>query len=110
MIASSGFPSRSSSASSSGSPSVTSSRCPSGSAQVSRFRVDYAYVERNISIEVDGSATRSTKAELQRDRRRQNAIVLEQQLVLRFTWDDVTKDRTTWSRVVRRALGAGGGS
>jgi very-short-patch-repair endonuclease len=79
---------------------------------VSRFRVDYAYVELNIVIEVDGSATRSTKAQLQRDRRRQNEIVLEQHLIVRFTWDDVTKDGPYVVETIRRAIDAraGGGS
>ncbi len=78
---------------------------------VSRFRVDYAYLDQNIFIEVDGSATRSTKAALQRDRRRQNEIALELVLILRFTWDDVTRDIPYVVATIRRALdGAGGGS
>lgn len=78
---------------------------------VARYRVDYAYEAQHLVIEVDGSATRSTKAQLQKDRRRQNAIVLERQTVLRFTWDDVTKDAPYVVETIGRALdGAGGGS
>jgi very-short-patch-repair endonuclease len=76
-----------------------------------RYRVDYAYATQNIVIEVDGSATRSTKTQLQRDRRRQNDIVLDGLVVLRFTWDDVSKDVPYVVATIRRALdGAGGGS
>ena len=86
-------------------------RMPIRQKRVRRFRVDYAYVELDIVIEVDGSATRSTKAELQRDRRRQNEISLDKLLILRFTWDDVTKDADYVVATIMRALdGAGGGS
>lgn len=76
---------------------------------IRRFRVDYAYVDLNIIIEVDGSATRSTKRDLQRDRRRQNEIALEELLILRFTWDDVTTDEQYVIETVRRALRTRGG-
>jgi very-short-patch-repair endonuclease len=84
---------------------------PERQRQIRKYRVDYLYEGERIAIEVDGSATRSTKAELQRDRRRQNEIVLQQLVILRFTWDDVTKDAAYVVAVIKRALdGAGGGS
>ena len=75
-----------------------------------RYRVDYAYLDQRIAIEVDGRATHCNKRDVQRDRRRQNDIVLDGFLVLRFTWDDVTKDRDYVVATIKRALGAGGGS
>jgi very-short-patch-repair endonuclease/predicted transcriptional regulator of viral defense system len=76
-----------------------------------RYRVDYAYPDQRIAVEVDGRATHSGKQDVQRDRRRQNDIVLDGFLVLRFTWDDVTKDPDYVVATIRRALdGAGGGS
>jgi hypothetical protein len=59
-------------------------------------RVDAAYVERRIAIELDGYSTHSEPAAFQRDRTRQNELIRLGWSVLRFTWADVTHrgDRT----------------
>jgi len=57
----------------------------------SRF-IDFAYPQRMIAIEVDGFISRGTPRALRRDVNRQNEIVLAGWTILRFTWDDVTKN------------------
>lgn len=52
-------------------------------------RVDFAYPERMLAIEVDGHQVHSTPQALQRDLTRQNALVSLGWTVLRFTWSDV---------------------
>jgi very-short-patch-repair endonuclease len=58
---------------------------------VAGYRVDFAFVERRVAIEVDGWAWHSDPARLRRDRRRQNSLVLSGWTVLRFTWYDLTQ-------------------
>ena len=51
-------------------------------------RIDVAFREQRIAIEVDGFAYHSDRARFQRDRSRQNLLVGLGWTVLRFTWDD----------------------
>jgi very-short-patch-repair endonuclease len=78
-----------------------------------RARVDVAFVELRIAIEVDGFAYHSDRARFQRDRSRQNLLVGLGWTVLRFTWSDLN-DRpgyvvytvnTAIAAVVRRERG-----
>jgi very-short-patch-repair endonuclease len=69
-------------------------------------RVDVGYPDQRIAIELDGFATHGSPAALQRDLRRQNRIVLEGWLVLRFTWADVVERPGEVAATVARALGA----
>lgn len=51
-------------------------------------RVDFDFPEHDLVIYLDGRAYHSDRSSFQRDRRQQNALVLEQKRVLRFTaWD-----------------------
>lgn len=52
-------------------------------------RVDFAYPEAMLAIEVDGFDFHSTKPQLVRDRRRQNAILALGWIVYRITSDDL---------------------
>lgn len=52
-------------------------------------RVDGAYTDRKLAIEVDGFAHHSSPDAFQRDRERQNRLVALGWTVLRFTWHDV---------------------
>lgn len=56
---------------------------------VIRARVDLAFVELRIAIEVDGFAYHSDRDRFQRDRSRQNLLVGLGWTVLRFTWTDL---------------------
>jgi very-short-patch-repair endonuclease len=54
-------------------------------------RVDAAYVEHQLAIEVDGFEHHSSPEAFQRDRSRQNRLVALGWTVLRFTWEDLVK-------------------
>lgn len=69
-----------------------------------RSRVDFAYPELDIVIEVDGRIWHGSAEAFWRDPRRQNDIVLSGTLILRFTWFDLTKDPAYIDRKVREAL------
>jgi len=52
-------------------------------------RVDFAYPERRLAIEVDGYERHASLEAFQHDRARQNDLVAAGWTVLRFTWEDV---------------------
>ncbi|MGI9196345.1 MAG: endonuclease domain-containing protein [Candidatus Nanopelagicales bacterium] len=54
--------------------------------------IDFALKELRIAIEVDGRAFHSDRSSFERDRRRQNLLVLGGWCVLRFTWEQITRD------------------
>ena len=51
-----------------------------------RFRLDVAYPDLKIFIEGDGFGVHTTRLAFETDRDRQNLLVVEGWLVLRFTW------------------------
>ncbi len=53
--------------------------------------IDFAHVGLRIAIEVDGRAHHSDRRSFERDRSRQNELVLRGWLVLRFTWEQITQ-------------------
>ena len=63
--------------------------------RVGRYRVDFAYPELRLAIEVDGFEVHGTPAALQADLERQNRLVAAGWTVLRFTWRDVVR-RPAW--------------
>lgn len=65
--------------------------------------IDLAYPDLRIAIELDGSVHRE-RAVFERDRPRQNRIVLEGWIVLRFTWADVTERPDEVIAAVRGAI------
>ncbi|MEJ7585690.1 MAG: DUF559 domain-containing protein [Acidimicrobiales bacterium] len=77
-------------------------------------RVDAAWPEVMVVVEVDGHHAHSTAAALQHDHRRQNALTLLGWTVLRFTWPDVVQrmDRIArevaagWAATARPVLGS----
>ncbi|MDQ1438066.1 MAG: hypothetical protein QOK43_1695 [Acidimicrobiaceae bacterium] len=58
-------------------------------------RVDFAYPDLRLAIEVDGFEVHGTPSALQRDLERQNALVAAGWTLLRFTWLDVVR-RPEW--------------
>jgi very-short-patch-repair endonuclease len=54
-------------------------------------RVDFAYPERRLAIEVDGWRDHGTRSAFQSDRDRQNLLATAGWTVLRFTWHDVVR-------------------
>ena len=53
--------------------------------------IDFAHEGLHIAIEVDGRAHHSDRSSFERDRERQNMLVVRGWLVLRFTWERITQ-------------------
>lgn len=66
-------------------------------------RVDAAYPEVMLAVEVDGFAHHSSPDAFQRDRTRQNRLVALGWTVLRFTWADVVRDPAGVARTIQEA-------
>lgn len=54
--------------------------------------IDFADPELKIAIEVDGRAFHSDRRSFERDRERQNLLVIRGWIVLRFTWERIVND------------------
>lgn len=67
-------------------------------------RIDAAYPDVLLAIEVDGFSAHTSPGSFQRDRTRQNRLVALGWTVLRFTWADVVKDPASVARTIRVAL------
>lgn len=67
-------------------------------------RVDLGYPEQCVAIEADGRAFHTSPTDFERDRSRQNALVLAGWTVLRFTWRDVLERPDAIARDVAAAL------
>jgi len=67
-------------------------------------RIDAAYPEAKLAIEVDGYLAHSAPEEFQRDRTRQNRLVALGWTVLRFTWDDVVRRPHEVARAIHETL------
>jgi len=67
-------------------------------------RVDFAYPEVRLAIEMDGHDSHRTPADLQRDLARQNLLVGAGWTVLRFTWADVVGCPAEVAATIRRQL------
>lgn len=72
---------------------------------VGRFRIDFAYPELMLAIEVDGYRAHATARAFQSDLERQNALVAMGWTVLRFTWHDVVCRPHHVARLIREAIG-----
>lgn len=73
---------------------------------VGGYRVDVGFPSAKVAIEVDGFAFHSGAQEFQIDRRRQNAIVLRNWQVLRFTWLDLVEYPEKVIATIRAAIAA----
>lgn len=71
---------------------------------VGPYRVDFAYPDRRLLIELDGRATHGTAEAFEADPVRQNELVLDGWTVLRFTWKQMTEDPDYILATIRRAL------
>lgn len=72
---------------------------------VGRYRIDFAYPELLLAIEVDGYGKRSTRRAFQSDLDRQNELVSRGWTILRFTWNDVVRRPEHVARLIRDAIG-----
>lgn len=72
--------------------------------RIGKFRADFAFPDEGVAIEIDGLAVHSTAEVFQKDRGRQNGIVLMNWVVLRFTWLDLVEYPDRVLATLRRAL------
>lgn len=75
-----------------------------GSSAVPDFRLERA----RLIVEIDGWAWHHTPGRFQRDRTRQNELVLAGWRVLRFTWTDLTERPDEVVQLVRAAVVSSG--
>jgi very-short-patch-repair endonuclease len=69
-------------------------------------RIDFAYPDSMLAIEIDGFDPHFGRKAWQYDRARQNELVAEGWTVIRFTWDDLESRSTDVARMIRRFLAA----
>jgi very-short-patch-repair endonuclease len=71
-------------------------------------RVDFAYPDARLAIEVDGYEVHGTPRAFTADLQRQNRLVIAGWTVIRFTWVEVVRHPAKVATAVRDALGASG--
>ncbi len=69
-----------------------------------RVVVDVWFEEARLAVEIDGQAWHVSPERFQRDRERQNALVLSGCTVLRFTWADLTQSPAAVIAEIQAAL------
>ncbi|WP_319437027.1 type IV toxin-antitoxin system AbiEi family antitoxin domain-containing protein [Mycobacterium sp. RTGN5] len=74
--------------------------------QVIGYEVDVLFRAAKVVVEVDGFAFHTDPEAFERDRRKQNALVLAGYQVLRFTWLDLTEYPERVLALVQRAISA----
>ncbi len=67
-----------------------------------RYRLDFAWPALRLAVEIDGAAVHGPD-QLSADLRRQNQIVLDGWLLLRFTWHDLVANPVAVERDLRQA-------
>jgi very-short-patch-repair endonuclease len=71
---------------------------------VGPYLIDNAFPDSMVAIEVDGLAFHSDPEKFQRDRKRQNYLILNGWRVLRFTWRDLTERPERVLTEIRQAI------
>jgi very-short-patch-repair endonuclease len=74
------------------------------------YRLDFAYPEPRLAIEVDGYAYHFSPEQLQRDHARRNKAQAQGWCVLVYTWVDVTRDGGRVAREILLQLQSRGGA
>jgi hypothetical protein len=67
-------------------------------------RVDMAYVEEQVIVEADSQRWHGTPEAFQADRTRDNLAQLAGWIILRFTWEDITRRPEYVAAIVAKAL------
>ncbi|MDQ2636769.1 MAG: DUF559 domain-containing protein [Actinomycetota bacterium] len=70
------------------------------------YKIDVAFSDLKIAIEVDGWAFHSDEEAFQYDRKRQNYLILNEWQVLRFTWLDLVEYPQRVLAAIRSAISA----
>lgn len=71
-----------------------------------RIRIDVAFPERRLAIEIDGRSIHNTHERFGADRQRQNDLVRLGWTVLRYMWDDITRRPHAILAEIRELLAA----
>jgi very-short-patch-repair endonuclease len=71
-----------------------------------RARLDFAYPEQRLAIEVDGYEVHGTRRAMDADHERHNRLVGAGWTVLRYTWHQVVREPAKVADSVRSALGS----
>jgi very-short-patch-repair endonuclease len=67
-------------------------------------KIDFAYPELMIAIEVDGWNSHGTPRALDSDLHRQNGLVLRRWTIMRFTWKQITEEPDVVAAEIRLAI------
>ena len=78
---------------------------PEVNGRVGRMRIDALWRSRRLAVELDGSAAHGGWAASRRDRQRELALRAEGFQVVRYTWDQVTRQSEAVATDLRRLLG-----
>lgn len=68
------------------------------------MELDFVWRKQRVVVEVDGFRTHRTRLAFQRDRRRDQLLTLGRWQVVRFTWDEITKEPGHVTEVLRRLI------
>jgi Protein of unknown function (DUF559) len=79
---------------------------PEVNGRVGRMRVDALWREQRVAVELDGAAAHGGWAAIKRDRQREIALRAKGFQVVRYTWDQVSKQPATVVADLLRLLGA----
>lgn len=66
--------------------------------------IDFADPHLRIAIEVDGRAHHTDRHAFERDRARQNLLIVDGWIVLRFTWEQIVNDPEGVIRIISAAI------
>lgn len=69
-----------------------------------RYEIDAAYPDLGIAVEADGHEFHLARRARQADLERQNALILRGWLVMRFTWQDVTRHPQRVAEAISAAI------
>ena len=78
---------------------------PEVNARISRMRVDTVWRDAGLAVELDGRAAHSHWAASKRDRQRELALRAHGFQVVRYTWEQVTRQSDAVVADRRRLLG-----
>lgn len=72
---------------------------------VGGYKVDVGFPREKVAIETDGWAFHSSQEDFQKDRERQNKLIMLRWKVLRFTWLDLVEYPQRVLAEIRFAIG-----
>ena len=78
---------------------------PETNVRVGTYLVDFLWPKRRVIVEFDGFAFHSERRAFKRDRDRTNELQLHGYVVIRLTWEHLTRERSDTIDRLRRALG-----